>query len=574
MRLTLNHTRVFGEQESGAGRAQLMRVVCALALAAVAALAGCRGSRRPPASQAPKGTKALDLATPRAEPPPAQSLPDPASVALPARAPAGTLRVHLDAEPTHLHPLVDDDASVRAITAGLVYQTLLDCSSGSYRPLLAESWDVSDDGMRIAVRVRSGVRWHDHRAFGVLDVQATLEPLLRSSGQESAATRADLADVAGVELVTERTIRLVLKRPSDLALRALCDIPMLPQHLIEGVRPEASPIAKQPIGTGPFRFVSWERGKRIRLQRAPEAWGPPVGVDEIVFDVDPDAVRALNRTRRGDLDVLPRVLDVHYPDQVEPATLHGTTALYRLEPDRYSFLVANHRHYPLSDPRFRRAIARLWDRQRFAHELYKDLARPIGGPTFAGDVAAPAFDRKRAAALLDDAGYVDTNADGVRDRDGHPIRLVLLATAGSRPLSVEARAFVLEMRRAGILVDVVSADGPTMLARLRRGDFDLAPMIWQGRPDEDPSALYGPDGAFNYSGYRSSALDAALDDLRRAPGIAARRPVLARIGALVAEDQPVIFLYRYDVPALVATRVHALAAVGDRLDFTRVWLDP
>jgi peptide/nickel transport system substrate-binding protein len=545
----------------------------ALTLASALLSAGCRGRKQaqPGASRA---AKAPDVAPARPEPPPAAVLPEPSAVASPPGPPAGTLRVHLDAEPAHLHPLMGDDASVRAITSGLVYQTLLDCDGGTYRPLLAESWDVSDDGMRIAVRLRSGVRWHDKRAFGVLDVQATLEPLLKG-GDETSVARADLADVSAIEIVTERTVRLVLRRPSDLVLRALCEIPMLPDHLIRGVRPESSPIARQPVGTGPFRFVSWERGKRIKLQRAPEAWGPrPVGVDEIVFDLDPDAVRALNRTRRGDLDVLPRVLDVHYPEQVEPSTLHGTTALYRLSPERYSFLVANHRHFPLSDPRFRRAIALLWDRERFAHELYKDLARPIGGPPLVTDVPAPAFDRKRATALLDDAGYADTNADGVRDRDGHPIRLTMLATAGSRTLTIEARAFVLEMRRAGILVDLVNADPATLLARLRRGEFDLAPMIWQGRPDEDPTALYGADGAFNYSGYRSSELDAALDDLRRAPGIAARRPVLGRIASLLAADQPVIFLYRYDVPALVATRVHGLAAVGDRLDFRNVWLDP
>jgi peptide/nickel transport system substrate-binding protein len=581
MRSTTNNTRVFDGQASAGrgllpGRGGLIRGAVLLPLAlALGAAAGCRGARnKPPPEAAAHPARPADFSVPLPEAPAAGTLPDPAAVAAPPGPPAGTLRVHLDAEPQHLNPLAEDDASVHAVTAGMIYQTLLDCSDGTYRPGLAESWDVSDDGMRIAVTLRRGVRWHDHHAFGVMDVLSTIEPLLRSGGEATMA-RADLADVAAVELVTERTVRLVLRRPSDLALRALCDLPILPDHLIQGVRPEASPIAKQPVGTGPFRFAGWERGKRIRLVRAPEGFGPAPGVEEIVFDVEPDAVHALNRTRRGDLDVLPHVLDVHYPDQVEPATLHGTTALYKLAPDRYSFLVANHRHLPLADPRFRRAIALLWDRQRFAHELHKDLARPIGGPTFGGEAApAPAFDHKRAAAMLEDAGYRDTNADGVRDRDGRAIRLTMLVTAGSKPLAVESRAFVLEMRRAGILVDAVQADGPTILARLRHGEFDLAPMVWEGHPDEDPSALFGPDGPFNFSGYRSSALDEMLDDLRRAPGIAARRPILGRIAELLATDQPVIFLYRYDVPALVSTRVHGLAAVGDRLDFRRVWLDP
>jgi peptide/nickel transport system substrate-binding protein len=573
MRFALNNTRVFGVQGPRAHPGAPL----ALALVALSALtvggAGCRAAKKPPKESASRAGGRPDLSAPRAEPPPARTLPDPATVPLPAAAPSGTLRVHLEAEPPHLHPLVEGDASARAVTDGLVYQTLLDCSGGAYRPLLAESWDVSDDGMRVAIRMRSGVRWHDKHAFGVLDVQATLEPLLRSSGPESAVLRAELADVASIEIISERTVRLVLKRPSDLVLRALCDVPILPDHLIRGVRPESSPVARQPVGTGPFRFVAWERGKRIRLQRAPEAWGPAPGVEEIVFDLDTDAVRALNRTRRGDLDILPRVLEVHYPDQVEPATLHGLTSLVRLTPDRTSFLVVNHRHEPLGDVRVRKAMALLWDRERFAHELHKDLSRPISGPQFGGPLPPPLFDRKRAIAILQEAGYRDTNADGVRDRDGKPIRLTMITPTGSRTLPVEAHAFVLEMRKSGLLVDVVQTDPATFMARLRRGEFDLAPMMWQEQPDEDPSPLFAENGAFNYGGYRSTTLDGLWDELRTAEGEAGRRPVLGRIAQVIAEDQPMIFLYRTDVPALVASRVRGLGAVGDRLDLRRVWLE-
>jgi peptide/nickel transport system substrate-binding protein len=427
--------------------------------------------------------------------------------------------------------------------------------------------------MRLAVRVRGGVRWHDHRAFGVVDVQATIEPLLRK-GTDAPALRALLADVTAIELVTERTIRFVLKRPSDLALRALCEVPILPDHAIRGIRIESAPIARAPIGTGPFRFAAWERGKRIRLERAPEYWGAAPGVDEIVFDVDSDAVRALNKTRRGELDVLARVLDVHYPEQVESTTLHGGAALYRLRSGRYSFLVVNHAHTPLSDARFRRAVAMLWDRKRFSGELHDELARPIGGPAAAGaDVPAPAFDRPRAIALLEEAGYRDSNADGVRDREGKPIRLTMLEPAGNKLFNVEARAFVLEMRKAGLLLDLVATDPATIMQRLKRGEFDLAPMLWQGGPDEVPAALFGSDGAFNYGGYRSGALEALLDEARIAAGPAARAPILERIARFVADEQPVIFLYGYDVPALVAGRVRGLAAIGDRFDLRRAWLE-
>jgi len=124
-----------------------------------------------------------------------------------------------------------------------------------------------------------------------------------------------------------------------------------------------------------------------------------------------------------------------------------------------------------------------------------------------------------------------------------------------------------------VLVDLVPADAATILQRLKHGEFDLAPMTWQGAPDEAPAALFGSDGAFNYGAYRSSSLDAMLDEARAAAGPVARAPILARIAKLLADEQPVIFLYRYDVPALVAGRVRGLAAVGDRFDLRGVWLE-
>src|SRR5262245_1174276 len=566
MRLALNNTVVLVRQARVTTAVRLWIVV----LAALTCVTGCR-SKKKAASGSARSQATAELSSARPPPPDAGSLPAPAEVPPPSRR-GGTLRVHLDGEPPNLMPLGDAEASALQVTNGLVYETLLDCSDGTYRPALAESWDVSDDRLRLAVRVRSGVRWHDHRAFGVLDVQATIEPLLRK-GNDAAALRAELADVASLELVTERTIRFVLKRPSDLVLRALCDVPILPDHIIRGVRIESAPIARAPIGTGPFKFAGWERGKRIRLERSPDYWGTPAGLDEIVFDLDSDAVRALNRTRRGDIDVLARVLEVHYPEQVEATTLHGGAALIRLASRRYSFLVVNNAHYPLSDARFRRAVAMLWDRHRFSGELHDDLARPIGGPPGATDVAAPPFDRPRAIALLEQAGYLDSDADGVRDNQGRPIRLTMLEPAGNKLFNVEARAFVLEMRKAGILVDLVPTDAATIMQGMKRGEFDLAPMTWQGAPDDVTAALFGSDGAFNYGGYRSSALDAMLDDARAAPGPAARAPILERITRLLTDEQPAIFLYRYDVPALVAGRVHGLAAVGDRFDLRRVWLE-
>ena len=217
----------------------------------------------------------------------------------PAR--GGTLRVHLEGEPPHLNPLQDAHPSIARVVDKLIYETLLECRGDRYLPALAESWELAPDGTRVVLHMRGGVRWHDDRPFTAIDVQASLEAVLRGTSRVP-VLRGLLGDVTAVEVLGDRAVRLKLDRGGPLALRALCEIPILPEAAIRGGRPETTQLARQPVGTGPFRLAAWERGKRIRLVRFPAAWRGPAHLDEIVFEIDTDSGRALGRIRRGDLD--------------------------------------------------------------------------------------------------------------------------------------------------------------------------------------------------------------------------------------------------------------------------------
>lgn len=567
-------TRFFAQQErKGCG----FVAVCALLLGLVAA--GCGKGGRGKAAPTGQGDQPAGPARS------AESTVSPVAALLPSapvapnRAPpvGGTLRVHLEAEPPHLNPLLDVHQVIGRVVTGLVYETLLECRETGYQPALAESWQVSEDGLRVLFKLRPGVRFHDERPLTAIDIQASFESVLRSTSR-LAVLRSMLAEVEAVEVLPDRTVRLKLTRPSQMVLRAACELPIVPAEPLRAGGGPLAALGRHPVGTGPFRFVAWDRGKRIRLARAWPSGGqspaqPSPFLDEIVFEIDNDGARALARVRRGEIHVLPRVLDVHYPDQVAPAALRDTLELYRLAPARYSFLVVNHRRPLLADGRFRRALAMLWDRERRAADAHRGLARPIGGPPF-GPSPPLAHDRAGAIRLLEEAGHRDSNGDGVRDEGGAPLRFTLLQTSGARALATEARAFAQDLRRAGLLLDTVTVDPATLMTRLKQGDFDLAPLVWEGLPDDDPRPLFGAQGPFNFTGHRSDRLEALLDELRLADGPAARAPVLARIGALLADEQPVIFLYRHDVAALASKRVGGLWATGDRIDLRGAWISP
>jgi peptide/nickel transport system substrate-binding protein len=485
----------------------------------------------------------------------------------------GILKVHLEAEPPHLNPLADTVQVIDRVVGGLVYETLIECTDRGYQPGLADTWDLSSDGLRLILHLKPGTRWHDDKAFSAMDVQASLEYLTRSPNR-SALLHAMIADVEGVDMLPDRMVRLRLSRSSDLTLRALCEVPILPAEALRAGSARLAQLGRTPVGTGPFRVGAWERGKRIKLVRARPAGAEDAPLlDEIDFEIDSDPARALTRLRRGEIDILPRVSEVHFPEQVSQATLRDALNLSMLTPDRYSFVALNTRQGVLADAVFRHALSLLWDRARFASEIHHGLTRPIGAPTF-GRVAPDKFDRTLATGLLEQAGFRDTDGDGVREVGGSPIRLVFLLPSGARTLATEVRAFAMDLRRAGILLDTVNLDGSTLLARVERGDFDLCAFTWDGRQDEDPRLLLTSQGDFQYTGYKSDRFLAAVERIRAASSPAARAPFLQELADILGTDRPALFLYRHDVPVVASRRVHGLAASGDRLDLRRVWVEP
>jgi len=176
--------------------------------------------------------------------------------------------------------------------------------------------------------------------------------------------------------------------------------------------------------------------------------------------------------------------------------------------------------------------------------------------------------------VLDGAGFRDTNGDGVREVGGVAIRLVFLLPAGARTLAAEVKAFALDLRRVGILLDTVTVDGTALFARVQRDEFEMAALTWDGRRDEDPRLLLGNQGDFQHTGYRSDRLSTAVDLIKVAVSPSGRGPLEQQLAEVLAEDRPALFLYRHDVPILVSRRVHGLAALGDRLNLQSVWVDP
>ena len=157
-----------------------------------------------------------------------------------AEAPLGrarTLRIRLESEPTQLNPLVDPDVDTLRVSEDTVFESLLRYDPGPaldapgvLHPQLAESWRVLGGGTEIRLTLRDDVKFHDGKKFDVTDAQYSLD-MARSSAVRAPRLREALADVVSVDLTGPRELRLALRRPNAFVLRALAEIPMLPEHV-------------------------------------------------------------------------------------------------------------------------------------------------------------------------------------------------------------------------------------------------------------------------------------------------------------------------------------------------------
>lgn len=221
----------------------------------------------------------------------------------PAR--GGTLVVALTADPGHLNPAITTSGATHA-AAELLYNGLLGRDErGDPLPELAESWTVEQDGAVYRFRLRDGVTWHDGTPFTAADVKFTFEEVLLKF---HARTKASMSDaLAGIDAPDDRTVVFRFKRPYAPLLLQLdaTEAPIVARHVYQGSDPLKSPANVSPVGTGPFRFVSYRKGAEIRLARNPAYFKPGLPyLDEIVMRIIPETGTQILALENGEVDFL------------------------------------------------------------------------------------------------------------------------------------------------------------------------------------------------------------------------------------------------------------------------------
>jgi peptide/nickel transport system substrate-binding protein len=477
---------------------------------------------------------------------------------------AHTLRIHLDAEPGRLSPIVAPSLWSRRILIGTVFEPLLRDTPTGFAPRLARSWRVSPS--EILIELEPNVTFHDGRPLTSSDVQFTLDSV-REPRKGVDHLRPLLDDVEAVELVGPLAVRIRLKRPSGWVLRALAEIPILPMHVYDGSLLAGGAL----IGSGPWKLAS-NKGGIVHLSRNDKYWAGAPAIADIEFVYQADAAVALTQAKHGELDIIPSVIPAHVEHVANAPGLKALFGPLSLAPPRMRYLAFNTQR--VDDPRVRHALALLMDRRAIAKRVWGTLARPAlwpiwpGGPVDGVEVPAPELDPATAGKLLDAAGWTDTDKDGIRDREGKQLRLVMVGSerpsAKDDPSKKNERDYLIEAaKRAGVVIELKTGGADWLQKRLADGNYDLVEESWGGMVDSDVSSLVGHD----------PRVARALDGLAAALDPAERRKLAPELAAALAEAWPIAGIVADAPQGLIQRRVQGVQVWDGWIDLTALRLE-
>jgi peptide/nickel transport system substrate-binding protein len=452
---------------------------------------------------------------------------------------SSTVNFLMDSAPTNLDPRIGADAYSEHVH-GLIFSSLVARDANmKVIPDLAQSWDMPDP-LTYVFHLRRGVKFHDGRALTSADVKYTFDSIL--SGSVKTTKRQAYKLVTSVEAPDDETVVMRLSEPyaSLLWNLSLPGIGIVP-------RGAGAEMARHPIGTGPFRFVSAATDEDIVLERNENYFGGAPKIERLRMRIVPDVtVRALE-LRKGSADAAINSLT---PDMVVTlAKERGLVAMQ--EPGTaMAYLAFNCDDPILAKREVRQALAYATDRATIIKYLLRGQARPAQSLlppnhwAFDADVQQYDFDPARAEKMLDAAGY-PRGADGVR------MRLTLKSSTDEFPRLTSA-AIADQWKRVGVVLELRPLEFATFFADISRGSFQIYTLRWVGG-NNDPdlfesvfSSKKMPPAGSNRGHYRNPELDVLLDEARVEMDQGRRKDILARVQKIVARDEPYINLWYVD----------------------------
>lgn len=459
---------------------------------------------------------------------------------------------NIGAEPANLNPITATDAYENTINSGNIYETLVkrDNKTLEIIPLLADSWEISKDKLVYTFHIKKGIKWHDGVTFTAKDVLFSYNKIMDPK-VDAPQLRNYYQDIKNVEALDDHTVRFTYARPYFLALEFCGGMPIVPKHIFENGDFNTDPAGRSPVGTGPYKFVEWKTGSQIVLVRNEDYWGKRPHIRRIVFKIINDPSVAFQVLKREELD-LAGLTPIQWSRQTQSKAFQENFDKLSYFTPNYSYIGWNMTKPYFSDRQVRTALTYLVNRELILKEILYGLGEVVSNPFYINSpeydksIEPYPYDREKAKRLLDEAGWVDHNGDGMRDKEGVKFEFEFLIPAGSETGEKIATILKEELDKVGINMKIRKTEWAVFTQRLNDRRFDAVTLAWSMGVESDPYQVWHSSQAeqgSNFVGFVNKEADRLIEEARTEFNRDKRIELYRKFARIVNEEQPYTFLF-------------------------------
>lgn len=515
------------------------RVVLALFLAAFA----CSREERGPEPAVPASVAASDDTTPQD---------------------GGTVVRRLEAKVSSLNPVLATTKYERMVEYYIFTPLVYVDASLKPVPALAKSWDMAPDGHSCTFHLDEKATFSDGKPVLASDVLWTIRKILEPGSGAEQISGFETIDLAQTKVIDPHTIFIAFREPLSSQLTRFNDLNVLPQHVYEKGNFK-NDFNRTPVGSGPYRLAAFAANGDILLERRADYWGQKPYLQRVIFKTIIEVATGWNALKNGDIDETNISSDVWLRESRRPE-LQRIIDFQRFYTLGYNFIAWNERNPLFVDKRVRRALGMCLDLGSVINNLYHGTARAVTGPftpdQYAYNPAVPVlpYDPVAALQLLHNAGWFDTNKDGVLDKGGKPFRFDINVFTGSITGEAVGQVYQQELKKIGIEANVVPLDGAQLIKRVFSNQYDAVYISWALDAEPDLYNLFhsseAPPKGQNLVYYNNPEADRLIDAARHELDVSKRQKIQQQLHALLADDQPYTWTIQVSEKWGIRRRVH------------------
>ena len=462
---------------------------------------------------------------------------------------------------SNLIPILASDSPSHSV-ASMVYNGLVKYDKDmNIVGDLAESWDISENGLVITFKLRKGVRWHDGKPFTAADVLYTYQ--VTTDPKTPTAYAGDFLKVKKAEALDDYTFRVTYDKPFAPALISWSSA-VLPRHLLAGKDITKSPLSRHPVGTGAYKFKEWVAGQKIVLVSNEDYFEGRPYIDGRITRIIPDTATMFLELRAQNIGMM-GLTPLQYTRQTDNNLFKENFSKYRYLAFAYTYLGYNLKNPLFTDKRVRQAISYAVNKDEIVSGVLLGLGKPATGPykhgtwAFNDKVKIYNYDPTKARDLMKQAGWTDTNKDGILEKDGRPFEFEILTNQGNETRQKCAEIIQRQLKEIGITAKIRIVEWSAFVTDfINKRRFDAVILGWTIPLDPDAydvwhSSKTAPE-ELNFVSYNNSEADEMLDRGRSTFNQAERKKYYDRFQEILAEDQPYTFLYVPDELIIISRR--------------------